>query len=357
MSIGVALGASVALLLANAFFVGAEFALVAARRSQVEPYAEQGSARARRTLAAMEGLSLMMAGAQLGITVCSVLLGAVAEPALAHLLEGPFAVVGLPERLVHPAAFSLALLIVVFLHVVVGEMVPKNLALAAPERSALLLGPALATLMRAVRPLVGALNWAANRVLRALGVEPRDEVASVFTHAEVSGLVAESRREGLLGDPEHELLQGALRLEVQPVRSVLISLDDVVALPPGATAADVERLVARSGFSRFPVRTRAGELDGYVHVKDVLETEPSRRRAPVDGAVRPLVAVGADDPLDDALAILLRGGEHLARVDDEAGRTVGLVALEDMLEELVGELRGGGSAGPTTQGLTPDRRR
>ena len=178
MSTGLAFTVAVLLLVANAFFVGAEFAVMAARRSQIEPMAADGSRRAKETLWAMEHVSSMLATAQLGVTVCSLGLGAVAEPAIAHLLEGAFEAVSLPEGLVHPVAFGLALALVVYLHVVIGEMVPKNLAIAGPERAALLLAPALVWLSRALSPLIQVLNGVANWVLRRMRVVPSDEVTS-----------------------------------------------------------------------------------------------------------------------------------------------------------------------------------
>jgi CBS domain containing-hemolysin-like protein len=188
---------AVVLLLANAFFVGAEFALISARRSSIEPLAEAGSRRARTTLAAMERVSLMMAGAQLGITVCSLGLGAV-EPAVAHLLEPVFEALRVPGALVHPISFAIALAVVVALHVVIGEMVPKNLALAGPDRAALALTPPLAAVVRVLRPVIVVLNALANGVLRLLRVAPKDEVTSSFTRDEVAGLFDQSRAGGLL---------------------------------------------------------------------------------------------------------------------------------------------------------------
>ena len=165
-----------ALLAANAFFVGAEFALISARRTQLEPRAAAGSRAARVTLQAMERVSLVMAAAQLGITACSLGLGAVAEPALAHLIEPLFHDLGVPEAALHPVAFVLALTVVVALHVVLGEMVPKNISLAGPDRAALLLGPPMMVVVRVLKPVVVVLNLVANAVLRLVGVEPRDEI-------------------------------------------------------------------------------------------------------------------------------------------------------------------------------------
>lgn len=226
-----ALGVAVLLLIANAFFVGAEFALISARRTQIEPRAEAGSRFARITLRAMENVSLMMAGAQLGITMASLGLGAVGEPAVAHLLEPLFEAVGLPEGLVHPVALVVALAIVVTLHMVLGEMVPKNIAIAGPERSAIVLGPLLYGFVTVLKPVIVALNALANVVLRVIRVQPQDEVTSTFTADEVAGFIAQSRREGLLDDDEHDLLTGALEFTDATVRAVVLGVDDLVTVP------------------------------------------------------------------------------------------------------------------------------
>jgi CBS domain containing-hemolysin-like protein len=339
-----ALWLTVGLVVGNAFFVGAEFALISARRSQIEPLAADGGRGARTTLWAMERVSLMLAGAQLGITVCSLGLGAVGEPAIAHLLEGPFEALGMPESLVHPVAFTLALGIVIYLHMVLGEMVPKNLALAAPERSALLLGPPLATIVRLAKPVIWLLNAIANGVLRLMRVEPQDEVSSAFTAEEVAAMLSESRREGLLDHEEHELLTGALQYEQGQARNLVIGPDDLVWLEGGMTAQQVEDLVVRTGFSRFPVRDREGALTGYVHVKDVLDLEPDQ--VVPDARVRALPAVEPDATVDDIVQELQRTGSHLGKVS-EAGTVLGVVALEDAIEELIGEVADAAHTGAT----------
>lgn len=345
MSDGAALGLAVLLLLGNAFFVGAEFALISARRSQIEPPAQEGNRRARRTLWAMERVSLMLAGAQLGITICSLGLGAVGEPAVAHLLERPFAAIGLPESLLHPIAFVLALAVVVYLHMVLGEMVPKNIALAAPERSALLLGPLLAAVVVVAKPVIWLLNGSANLLLRLLGVEPRDEVASAFTADEVAAMLAESRREGLLDFEEHELLTGALQYEQVRADDLLIAPEDLVSIGPTATAHQVEDLVAHTGFSRFPIRDDGGALTGYVHVKDVLDLDPDELVA--EPATRALPEIPADATVDDIVQTLQRTGSHLGQVCGTA-TVLGVVALEDAIEELIGEVVDAAHTGATT---------
>lgn len=340
MSDGVAILVALGLLMANAFFVGAEFALISARRTMIEPRVAAGSRRARTTLDAMENVSLMMAGAQLGITICSLGLGAVGEPAVAHLVEPWFERAGLPDPLLHPLAFGIALTIVVFLHVVIGEMVPKNIALAGPERSALALAPPLVLVVKVLRPFISMLNAVANVTLRAVGVEPRDEVTSAFTRDEVAGLVAQSRREGLLDDEELTLLSGALTFDERVATSVLLAADRLVTVPLGSCPVDVEVVAARTGYSRFPVADREGALVGYLHLKDVLETDDVARQRPVGrAAVRPLPQVKGQDTLRSVLTTMQASGAHLAQVVGDTGAVVGVVALEDVLEELVGEVR------------------
>jgi CBS domain containing-hemolysin-like protein len=335
-----ALVLTVLLLAANAFFVGAEFALISARRTQIEPRAAEGSRMARTTLRAMENVSLVMAGAQLGITVASLGLGALSEPAVAHLLEPVFHAAGVPDGLLHPAAFVVAMSIVVYLHVVLGEMVPKNLAIAGPERAALLLGPPMMVVVTVLKPVVVSFNAIANGVLRLMRVEPRDEVASTYTREEVAALVDESRGEGLLPQDEYDRLAGALGFTERTVTSVLMPADELATVPRGATVEQVEELCASTGFSRFPVSNVDGGLVGYLHIKDVLQTVADRRDQPVaEKWLRPFATVRPGDVLHEALTTLQRRGAHMGRVVEDDGTVLGLVTLEDVLEELVGEIR------------------
>jgi CBS domain containing-hemolysin-like protein len=340
MSDASAVALAVVLLFANAFFVGAEFALISARRTQIEPRARAGSRMARSTLRAMENVSLMMAGAQLGITICSLGLGAVGEPAVAHLLEPIFHDLGVPDAFLHPVAFVVALIIVVFLHVVIGEMVPKNIALAGPDRSALVLGPVLLGIVTMLRPVIVALNAVANGTLRLLQVEPKDEISSTFTREEVAALVEESRGEGLLEADEYDRLAGALGFTEKTVATVLMPSETLTTVLRGSTSADVEALCAATGFSRFPVASAEGELLGYLHIKDALEPDEHLREQPIDDKwIRPFAPVTTESLLHDALETLQRRGAHMARVVDLSGATLGLATLEDVIEELVGEIR------------------
>lgn len=330
-------GLAVALLAANAFFVGAEFALISARRTQIEPRAAEGSRAARTTLRAMESVSLIMAGAQLGITACSLGLGAAAEPAIAALAQPWLHGAGVPDQMLHPIAFVIALVVVVYLHVVLGEMVPKNIAIAGPERAALVLGPPMMAVVTALRPLVLVLNGIANGVLRLLRVEPRDEVSSTFTREEVASMVDESRHEGLLGGDEYDRLAGALGFTERQVSSVLLPLDTLVSIRPDTRVREIEELCAETGYSRFPALDAAGELLGYLHVKDILQRQPFERLGADE--LRPLATVRRDQRLHEALSETRRRSAHMARVVDEEGRLMGIATLEDILEELVGEIR------------------
>jgi len=349
-------GLVILLLLASAFFVAAEFALVSARRTVVEPLAVR-SIRARATLRAMEEVSLMMATAQLGITLCGVLLGALGEPAVAHLLEPLFRRLGVAESALHPVALAVALLLVVSAHVALGEMVPKNIALAGPERAAMLLAPPLRAVAALLGPLIRGLNRFANWVVRATGRQPKDEVTSSFTREEVAGLVAESRAEGLLDADEHQLITSALDFESGTLKAVLLPTDQVVALEPGASAAEVERTCTRTGFSRFPILDTEGRYAGYVHIRDVVGIPPQRRDEPLPAdLIRPLPAFSEGTELRAVLDRMRRAGAHLAQVAADptgaqaqrlSGRVVavpmpdrrrGLVMLEDVIEELIGDI-------------------
>ncbi|WP_062078132.1 hemolysin family protein [Demequina globuliformis] len=327
----------IGLLLANAFFVGAEFAIISARRSSIEPRAEAGSRAAKTVLWAMENVSDMLACAQLGVTVCSVSLGVVAEPALAHALEGPMHALGVPDAAVHPIAMVIALIIIVGLHVVVGEMVPKNASVSAPDRAAMVLGPPLVWLSRVLHPVIVALNWLANGVLRMVGIEPRDEVTSAFTADEVHSIVERSSEEGTLHDAEG-LLAGAIEFSDRTASEAMIPIDQVRAVSPGVSVEEFEAIVAETGFSRLPVRD-GDAFVGYLHMKDTLFARPGEREEPIqDWRIRALPTVAADAEVEAVMALMQRGGTHIALVerDDEA---LGLVHLEDIIEILVGEVR------------------
>ncbi|MCM3779260.1 hemolysin family protein [Microbacterium hydrocarbonoxydans] len=334
----------VVLLVANAFFVGAEFAVISARRSQIEPRAEQGSRSAKTALYAMEHATLMLATSQLGITICSLLILNVSEPAIHHLLAAPLHAIGWSDAVVDTVSFAIALLIVSFLHVVFGEMVPKNLAFSVPDRAVLLLAPPLVWVSKAFMPVIWVLNAAANGVLRLFRVEPKNEAASTFTLDEVATIVDQSRREGVLMDAAGAVA-AAVEFTDKKARDVAVPLGDLVTLPQTTTPDDIEKAVARYGFSRYVIVDEEDAPVGYVHLKDILrasdgpdaeaklfEPLPAKR-------IHHMVPVQEDTDLEDALAVMRRAGRHLAKVRDAQGRTTAVLFLEDILEELVGEVQ------------------
>jgi CBS domain containing-hemolysin-like protein len=325
-----------ATLVVNAFFVGAEFALISVRRSQIEPYAEQGDRRARSVLWGLRHVSALMAAAQLGITLCTLVLGVVAEPAIAHLLEPLFHAVGVPEGAGHVVSFVIALTLATYLHMLLGEMVPKNIALAEPVRSALLLGPPLVTLSRALRPVIFTVNAFANTLLKLMRMETKDEVAATFSDTELARLVRDSSEAGLIDDRAQERLRDALELGRRPVRDVVLPLERVVYAGMGVTPEELERLSAESGFSRFPVVDEGRRIVGYLHVKDALDAAP--RDVPFSVRdMRSIARVRETTPLDDVLSAMRRSRTHLAAVLGEDGRLAGIVTMEDVLRELFGQ--------------------
>jgi CBS domain containing-hemolysin-like protein len=346
-----AVGLTFVLLAGNAFFVGAEFSLISARRDRLEALAQSGKNRARTVIHAGERLSLMLAGAQLGITICSILLGRVGEPAVAHLIEHPLHLAHVPDALLHPISFAIALSLVVVLHILLGEMVPKNIALAGPESAAMLLVPVHLMFIRLVRPLIAFYNWLANISLRLLRVEPKDELESTVSLGELAEMVGESKQEGLIDAEEHERLTRALQSIGRTVTEVMISLDRMRSVGVqvsgsggiGPTLGAVEKAVSETGFSRFPVRGPDGTFTGYLHLKDVLDEILDEHVGPdtiigVD-KIRPLPVLASTTPLDEATAVLRRTSSHLGAVVDDSGRTIGIVPLADLVEEFVGNVR------------------
>jgi CBS domain containing-hemolysin-like protein len=329
----------VLLLMGNAFFVAAEFAVISARRSQIEPKAEAGSRAAKTTLWAMEHATMMLATTQLGITICSLLILNVSEPSIHHLLEGPLGLTGLSEELVSVVGFVITLLLVSFLHVVLGEMVPKNISFSLPDRAALLLAPPLVAVARLLHVVVVSLNWSANAVLRAFGVEPKDEAASAYTVDEVATIVAQSQREGTLRDGSGTL-QAAFEFTEKTVDDVAVPMSGLVTLPEDATPGDVERAVAVNGFSRYVLVDEGGDPTGYLHLKDVIDLDEDEFGDPVPPKrIRQLISIYQGTDLEDALATMRRSGVHVARSFDERGDTRGVLFLEDILEELIGEVQ------------------
>ena len=339
------LGVLLAILLigTNAFFVGAEFSLISARRDRLEALAEQGKKSAVTVIRAGEQLASMLAGSQLGVTIASLLLGRIGESAVASLLQSAFGLTSMPPALLHTLSFVIALAVVVTLHVLLGEMVPKNIALAGPERTAMLLVPPYLAYVRVARPFIVFYNKCANAILRALRVEPKDELDISVSPAELSAMIAESVSEGLLDPEEHTRLTRALQISSRVVGDVAVSLADIRAVPvaapgSGPTIGAVESALAETGYSRFPVAAVDGRFIGYLHIKDMLPLGDEPQTVIDLTLVRPLPRVASSLPLADALSRMRRTNSHLALVTDGPG-VVAMVAMEDLVEDLVGSMR------------------
>jgi CBS domain containing-hemolysin-like protein len=327
------------LLLVNAFFVAAEFAIISARRSQIEPRADKGSRAAKTALWAMEHATLMLATTQLGITVCSLLILNVSEPAIHDLISKPLDLLHWGETIVGTVSFIVALLIVSFLHVIFGEMVPKNVSFSVPERAVLILAPPLVGFATIFRPIIVALNATSNGLIRLFGIKPKNEATSAYTVDEVANIVAQSTREGTLSDSTGTL-SAAFEFSTKRVGDVAVGMAKLVTLPEDAAPSDVEHAVAQRGFSRYVLINDEGEPTGYLHLKDVIDLDGDEYTEPVPPRrIRRLISIAATTDIEDALATMRRTGLHVARVFDESGATQGALFLEDIIEELVGEVR------------------
>lgn len=321
---------SVALIVLSAFFVAVEFALVAARRYRLEEQAAH-SASARAALRSARDLSLLLAGSQLGITLCTLGLGAVAKPALDAALEPLLTGWGLPAATAGVLAFLLSLIAVTFLHLVVGEMAPKSWAIAHPERSAILLALPMRAFMRVTRPLLVLLNGMANRCLRAVGVEPVDELAEGRNPADLRELVDHSASAGSLDQQRHDQIVTALDIDSAPLREVLRPLAEAVRVCTDSPAADIRTAARESGHLRLIVETPEGEPAGIVHVRDAL-TRTSETRA--QDLLRPVITLGATTPIHHAVRRMRESRTHVALIED-GGTLRGFVTMHDLLNRLL----------------------
>lgn len=353
MTTGWALFISGVLLLGNALFVAAEFALVASKRHRLEEAAAAGGRAAKAALRGSRELSLMLAGAQLGITLCTLGIGALAEPAIAHQLDPVFRAVGIPEQASYPAAFVIAVALVVFLHLVVGEMMPKSWAISHPERSAVLLALPFRAFTRIAHPAITALNGVANAALRAVKVTPQDTLVQVHRPEELRMLIRQSGERNLLPPEEQRLLTRMLQLQNTLVRQVMTARADIVAVSVDTTAEGIEAMSRDAGRSRLAVTDASGGIVGIVHVRDALRAHAPRPATARDLMTVPFV-VSAGLTAAAAVRTLREHRTQLALVDDNDG-VVGLVAMEDLLEEVIGNFDDETDVLTPTDGRAPHR--
>jgi len=328
----------VALIAANGYFVAVEFAFVAARRSRFLEQAEEGDRRAKRAIDVHKRLSFMLSGAQLGITVTTLLVGFIAEPAIASVIEPALVAVGVPESVTFGISLTLALILATMAQMVFGELAPKNLAIAKPEPVARSLAPSMWLFMRLAGPIIRLFDGSANRLLRLVGVEPVEELRGAVSTEELDLIVDSSAESGHLTQSQAALLERAIDFGELEASDAMVPWNRVVTIEANATAADLRDLMA-STHSRFPVVDADGQVQGIVHAKDLLGVGRSDYETTiVSELLHEILAVPEAAGLNVVLAELRSRATEMAIVIDEYGGPAGVVTLEDVVEELVGDI-------------------
>jgi len=344
MSLGALLWRAVVVLIlvaANAFFVAAEFALVASRRTRLQAMAQRGDTKAKLAQRAVQSLDRYISGTQLGITVSSIGLGWIGEPAVAHALEQLFAFLPrtLAELATHGVATVIAFAGITFLHIVLGELTPKALALLHPEATSRWVAGPLIAFTEATNPFIWALNGSARAVLKLLGARPPTEVDRVHQPEEIVMLVKQTERSGRLDKEDVRMIEGVFEFTEKSAKDVMTPRTDIVALPDDTTIENAADQMARSGRSRYPVyRDSLDDVIGFVHVKQILSELRRGAKGTLGAIARELLYVPGSREVEDVLADMKRHKTQMAIVLDEFGGTAGLVTMEDLLEEIVGEI-------------------
>lgn len=355
IDIALGLGGIILLTLATAFFVAAEFALVASDRNKVERLVEEGHRGAKSLFKALKALSFELSGCQLGITVTSLLVGFIVEPTIGEAMAPLLVAGGLPEASALGVSIALALILATAIQMVLGELIPKNLAVARPLPVGLAVVTPLRLLNFLAKPLILFLNASANALVRVLGIEPRDELSSVRSLEELELLIQSSRQEGELPEEEADLLERSIAFWEKTAGDALVPRVSVAALRHDASVADLVSLAIDTGHSRFPVyRESLDDIIGLVHIKDIHRIAFEKRSsAPVTEIMQDPLLVPESRQLGSLLAQMRRERKHLAIVLDEYGGTAGILTIEDLLEEIVGDIEDEYDASTTPQLTAP----
>jgi CBS domain containing-hemolysin-like protein len=340
-SLGLQLGIVALLVLANGFFVAAEFALVAVRRSRIDQLVHEGDASAKPVQSALKRLDRYISGTQLGITVASLALGAIGEPAFATLFDRGFASLGIgaPSAVVHSAAaITTAFLVLTFLHVVIGELAPKSIALTKPEGVSKLVARPLILFSTLTYPVIWVLNGAANVILRLFNIKPVSELEHIHSSEELRFMVAQSGEHGRLNATDTAMLAGVFGFHEKKARDVMRPRTEIVALPISATADEVWSIVRAERYSRYPVYTEGlDDVTGVFLAKDLWLHDYDKPFVLAEH-VRPTLYVPDNRPAERVLDDLRRTRFHMAVVLDEYGGTAGILTLEDLIEEVIGDI-------------------
>ena len=332
---------AIVLIIINGFFVAVEFAFTASRPQRLEEIANKGSRLARLALASMSELPVTFAGAQLGIAGASLALGFVMESALGGLFEDLFGLFELPESAVVALGVTLALLVTAFFHNVIGEMAPKNAAITAPEKAALIVAGPFRVYVTLLRPIIVALTWVATSILRLFGITPRQSIETTHSAADIASLVKFIGTRGVIEDTSSRLLGAAIAFRDTSVAEVMAPRPDLVALPITAAVADFEWTVVATGHTRIPVfGDDLDDIKGFVHAKDLLTVPADAHDEPInESLIRNVPIVPESMSVAPVMELMKSNRTHMAIAIDEHGSTAGLVTLEDIAEELVGEIR------------------
>jgi CBS domain containing-hemolysin-like protein len=327
MNVWVALAVTAVIIALSAFFVAIEFALVAARRYRLEEAAET-SASARAALKSARDLSLLLAGSQLGITLCALALGAISKPAVHHLLEPLFG--GLPSTVGYVVSFVVSLIIVTFLHLVVGEMAPKSWAISHPEKSAIMLAIPMRAFMWFTRPALLTLNGMANWCLHRLGVEAVDEMSSGHNPDDVRELVEHSAKAGALDAERRAQLATALEVNSRPLSEIVTRREEIASVAPEDGVEVIKQVSRSSTHLRLVVMDRE-EPVGVLHVREALTSPAGTTAADL---MRPVLTLPSGTPMYAAMSIMRESRSHLSLVEED-GEVIGLVTLQDILDRLL----------------------
>ena len=328
------------LTLGTAFFVAVEFALVAVERAGIEARVAEGDRRAVATMAALRSLSFQLSGAQLGITITSLVVGYLAEPLVAVGLSPLLEDLGLPRSTSLGVAVTFALVLATSIQMVLGELVPKNFAIARPIGSALLLAPPLRLMNMVLKPLILFLNGTANWTVRRLGIEPKEELDLVRSLDEIEMLIHLARKGGSLGEQDFNLLSRSIGFGGKTAADALVPRTSIVALEPAATLSDVSTVALETGHSRFPVMGESlDDLLGVVLVKDIYRFPRAEwSTVHIGRAMQQVPVVPESRDLESLLLEMRRDRKQIAIVLDEYGGTAGIITIEDLLEEIVGDI-------------------
>jgi CBS domain containing-hemolysin-like protein len=333
----VKLAAVIVLVIANGFFVAAEFALVGVRRSRIETLAASGNRRAKRLISLLNNLNAYLSASQLGITLASLALGMLGEPTIARLLEGPLS--GLSDAWRHAIALTIAYIVITCLHIVIGEQAPKLFGLARAEKTALATAWPMELFYKVFQWPIRALDWASARIVRPFGIHATSEHASIYTEKELRQLIDVSRASGHLGDAEQRMIHRVFEFSDTLVREAMVPRTAMAAISSDCSLEEIAKAFSKHGYSRLPVyRESLDDMIGFIHSKDVMPylLRPDSFR--LEHALQAPLYVVDTARLEDVLRQMQKAKSHFGFVIDEHGGVEGIITLEDLLEEIVGDI-------------------